>query len=77
MRVVEPFICNFDDRIIKVHWRINGQAAEGQMGRVGDGEVESSLVEEEEGVKITNEWLYPPHEGLFVFSHYSVVSLPT
>ena len=34
MRVVEPFICNFDDRIIKVHWRINGQAAECQMGRV-------------------------------------------
>ena len=48
MRVVEPFICNFDDRIIKVHWRINGQAAECQMGRVGDGEV----VEEEEGVKL-------------------------
>ena len=50
MRVVEPFICNLDDRIIKVHWRINGKAAEGQMGRVGDGEVELSLVEEEEGV---------------------------
>ena len=43
MRWVELFICNFDDRIIKVHWRINGQAAEGQMGRVGDGEVELSL----------------------------------
>ena len=41
MRVVEPFICNFDDRIIKVHWR---------MGK--DGEVELSLVEEEEGVKL-------------------------
>ena len=52
MRVVEPFICNFDDRIIKVHWRINGQAAEGQIGRVGDAEVELSLVEEEEGVKL-------------------------
>ena len=30
--------------------RINGQAAGGQIGRVGDGEVELSLVEEEEGV---------------------------
>ena len=52
MRVVGPFICNLDDRIKKVHWRINGQAAESQMGRVGDGEVELSLVEEEEGVKL-------------------------
>ena len=32
--------------------RINGQASGGQMGRVGDGEVELSLVEEEEGVKL-------------------------
>ena len=64
--------------------RINGQAAGGQIGRVGDGEVELSLVEEEEDIaihtsvrnpvhfynaviKITNEWLYHPHEGLFVF----------